>query len=207
MVPRFAPVFTPAGQIPHPLLDSDHMHKSRQNSEDRRTSLRIHARLPLQWRLQTGMVALPDLAAHWGLGQYLECQQALASLDQKFDRALHDIKDPATVSALRLLNSKMDLVAQGSGTSSEAAEAPPIAVELSADGLGFELEQPLTQSSTIGVHLILPGPFHLLCNAQVSRCDRLDRSSRYHVGLTLLDLPPSASRRLTRFVISHHETS
>ena len=89
------------------------MLETRHNPEDRRTSLRIHTRLPLQWQVQTR--ARPTCRSGDALGSRPVPGSASSHLRSgpEFDRALHDIGDPATIAGLRLLNSKIDLIAQG----------------------------------------------------------------------------------------------
>lgn len=190
-----------------------------QRADDRRASLRVRTMLPFQWQPIAAREDLEDLVARWGLAHYLETQQQLATIDGELERAMHDVRDPTITAVFRLINGKLDLIAQSNGQA-DARQAPrSVSLELSAEGLGFNHTSPVPPGSLLGVHLVLPGlgptgAFHILCTARVTGTKDADSGSAtvssidnisgggHHLGVQFLDLSPTASRRLTRFVIS-----
>ncbi|MCB1683990.1 MAG: PilZ domain-containing protein [Pseudomonadales bacterium] len=192
--------------------------------DDRRASLRVQARLPFQWQPLASREELKDLITRWGLAHHLEIQQSLATLDGQLERAMHDVRDPAVTTVLRLLDDKLDLIARSVRQDVERQIPRAVDIELSAEGMAFNHPSPLPVGTLIGVHLVLPaqgpsGVFHLLCTGRTTAAGVRHPGSATvssiqsatgdgnHLGVQFLDLPPAASRRLTRFVISTQSTA
>ena len=174
--------------------------------EERRTSRRSEFRLPFQWQCLASGESLQTQIARWSLENILNAQQRFAALNADFEQAAMAVKDPATSTALRALQSRLDLLQ--STSFSAGGNPPPAHLELSADGIGFHSEQLLPIATELAVHVVLPDGYHLVAGAQVSHARAISgQSSRisergYRIGAELTTTDAVGARRLTRLIIS-----
>lgn len=166
-------------------------------SIDRRLSLRTCVDLPMSWQPLTEPLSLTQLCSIFALPTFVQLQGQMLKLDTELDHVLHNISDSSINGALRLLDRKLDLICEAQQVN--AAIPPNKNVELSADGIGFEANEPLPVGSWMGIHLVLPTAYHLLSNAQVGHCEA--RVETFWVGTEFSDLEPPTAKKLTRFVV------
>lgn len=172
-------------------------------SDERRTSRRSEFKLPFQWQVLAEDETLSGQIRQWSLDDVIQRQQRAASLEADFEQAARAISDTATSTALRALQSRVDLL-----ESATAALTPLPAksyLELSTDGIGFWSRQALSNSDRLVVHMVLPGGYQLVASACVSHCQPQsgkDGSPAYRIGAQLSALDAVSGRRLTRLIIS-----
>ncbi|MFP6835068.1 MAG: hypothetical protein VB948_03045 [Pseudomonadales bacterium] len=167
-------------------------------STDRRESLRTEVELPLQWLSCEARAPTDQLCKLFGLPGFIRFHGRLAALASEFSRALHEVRDPATIGALEILDAKLNVFDEA--LHAETATPPEQSLELATQGIGFDSAEPISEGVWLAVHLVLPTSYHVLCNAQVPHCDAL--GSGYRIGAALHDLDTTTAKRLTRFVIS-----
>ena len=166
-------------------------------SIDRRLSLRTWVDLPLAWLRLSDPLSPTKLCESFELPVSVQLQGQLTEFDSELDHAFHNISDSTIISALRLLNSKLDLLCEAHQV--DVTVPTRRSIELCVDGIGFETNEALPTGSWIGIHLVLPTAYHLLGNARVSQCE--PRDGRCWTGAEFLDLDPASAKKLTRFVI------
>jgi hypothetical protein len=169
-------------------------------STERRESLRTEVTLPFKWLACAARTPADQLCKLFGLPGFIRIHGKLAELASEFSRALHDIRDPATVGALEVLDAKLGVLEEALHAETAIPTEQPL--ELAAEGIGFDSAQTLAPGSWLGVHLVLPTAYHLVCGAQVTHCKAAD--SGYRIGALLCDMDTAAAKRLTRFVIGAH---
>ena len=171
--------------------------------EERRTSRRSEFRLPFQWRLLTEGDSLATQIRRWSLEDVLQRQQRTAFLETDFEQAARAIPDSATSTALRALQTRLELLE--SATAALTPTPSKSYLELSTDGVGFWSKQPLTEGDQLVVHIVLPGGYQLVASACVSHSQPQpdkDGTPAYRIGARLSQLDPVSGRRLTRLIIS-----
>lgn len=173
-------------------------------SIERRESLRTEVELPLQW-LACGAHTPPDqLCKLFGLPGFIRFHGKLGELGAEFSSAVRDVRDPATVGALEVLNAKLGVFEEA--LYAETAIPPEQLLELGTEGVGFDSTEPVADGAWLAMHLVLPTAYHVLCNARVTHCQEYARqdATGYRIGAQLCNVDTAAAKRLTRFVISAH---
>lgn len=166
---------------------------------DRRSSVRRRTRLPFAWCPLDGPLPAVQVCDALGIPRALTLQSRLADLDEAFTTAMGALTEPPTAQALRLLDGKLGVVAEA--VLAQAPVPDTGELELSADGVGFRAGRPLEPGRWVGVHLVLPVSYHVVCVARVNRCTAAAAGS-YRIGAGFEGLEPPLERRLTRFAIS-----
>jgi hypothetical protein len=167
-------------------------------SEDRRTSIRRRAALPFAWRPIPESASLTEICNALGLPPALALQSRLAELDDEFRRACAVLPDTRLAAALRVLDAKVAVLEEA--VLAQSPHPDNRLVTISADGADFDSPDPLVVGSWLGVHLVLPVSYHIVCRGQVSHCHAID-SGGFRVGVELSHLEAPAARRLTRYAI------
>lgn len=166
-------------------------------SEDRRTTVRRHASLPFAWKEIPDQASMAEACRALGVPAAAALHSRVAELDDEFRRLCATLPDPRVAEAVQLLNDKVALLEEA--LMSQAPLPPAQPLEVSAEGLGFESSHAVEVGTLIGVHLVLPVSYHLICRARVSRCAPGEHG--HQIGVTLLNVEGPASRRLTRYAI------
>jgi hypothetical protein len=191
---------------------SGHQIRIRTMTDDRRGSLRRQVKLPFQW-CATSAEEIADICDALHLPRSHALQSRLADLDDDMRRATATLDDSRLIEVLRVMNARLAVLEEAMLADARLPETQ--ALELSADGVGFTAGQALPQGTLLGVHLVLPVSYHLVCQACVTHCaaietgpgaqaDRPDASG-YRIGAEFRSLQPAAARRLTRFAISRDQ--
>jgi len=168
-------------------------------SDDRRNSVRRTADLPFAW-CQVAVDASPeDICDALAVPRAIARLARLAELEDMSATALSAVTDRAAAAALRALERRLAVLEQA--LLAESAQPPVRTLEVSADGVGFDVAEPPAGDATLGMHLVLPPANHLILKARVSHCAALG-ASRWRLGAVFLDLDDAAARRLTRFAIA-----
>lgn len=154
--------------------------------------------LPFAWQHVPASASTAEICRRFGLPPGLALHGRLAELDDEFKRACAGINDSRTIDALRALGDKLSVLAEAVLAQGPLPDAQ--AVEVSADGAGFETPEPLEVGVTLGVHLVLPVSYHVVCRARVTHCVPRDGAG-FQVGVEFQDLDASTGRRLTRYAI------
>ena len=164
---------------------------------ERRDSLRTEVALPFQWLACTTHKPADQLCRLFGLPGFVRIHGKLGELASEFSRALHNVRDPATVGALEVLDAKLGVIEEA--LHADTAIPPMETLELAAEGIGFDSAETLTIGAWLGVHLVLPTAYHVVCSAEVTHCQA--QGSGFRIGARLADLDTAAAKRLTRYVI------
>ena len=167
-------------------------------TEDRRTSVRRRAALPFAWRPIPEGASLAEVCDALGLPPALALQSRLAELDDEFRRACAALADGRVAAALRVLDAKVAVLEEA--VLAQAPHPDSRMVTISAGGIDFDSPDPLTVGAWLGVHLVLPVSYHIVCRGQVCHCRRQDGGG-HRVGVDLSHLEAPAARRLTRYAI------
>lgn len=168
---------------------------------DRRESLRRDVRVPFQWRPLDAPVSPTELVKLFDLPPLLLLSDRLADLDAEFAEACRDVRDPATSVALDVLNARVSAMQEA--LLSQLPTPVESELELAVGGLAFSAPERLAEASWLGVHLVLPACYHVLCLACVCRCERSADNLGYRVAVRLDGLESTAARRLSRFLIGN----
>jgi hypothetical protein len=166
--------------------------------QDRRTSLRRKDKLPFAWCLCEAEPKLTDICQGLDLPLVALSNNRLSDLESEANQTISGIRDTAVASALALMNRRVSLLQEALLGSLQIPA--PVALDLSAEGLGFRNAVALASGSWLGIHLVLPDGSHLICAGHVNHCH--PDGDEYAVGVSLAQLDEAASRRLTRYVIS-----
>jgi hypothetical protein len=97
-------------------------------STDRRESLRTEVELPLQWLSCEARAPTDQLCKLFGLPGFIRFHGRLAALASEFSRALHEVRDPATIGALEILDAKLNVFDEA--LHAETATPPEQSLEL-----------------------------------------------------------------------------
>lgn len=171
-------------------------------TDDRRSSLRRLETLPFAWCPADSTATVADLCSALALPRSHALQSRLAELDDDLTRAAGDLPDSRVAEVVRILDAKLAILQEG--LLADASLPAPHALELSAEGVGFRASRPLDPGTWVGVHLVLPVNYHLICRARVTHCSRADEpdaDGQFHIGTELHGLETAAARRLTRHLI------
>lgn len=168
-------------------------------SDDRRNSVRRTATVPFAWCEVAADASLADIGDALAVPRAITRAARLAEFEDAFAAALTAVADRGAASALRALERRLTVLEQA--LLDDAAQPPDCPVEVSADGIGFDVPQPLSAGATLGMHLVLPTVSHLLLKGRVSHCAALG-PARWRVGAEFVELDDAAARRLTRFAIA-----
>jgi hypothetical protein len=142
---------------------------------------------------------MPDICRVLGLPATAVSTDRLNELDEEVARTLQRVKEPAVADVLGLLNQRISVLQES--LLGQLPIPPDAPVDLSADGIGFATSTPVDPDSWIAVHLVLPEGTHLVCAGQITHCQ--SGPGGFSVGARLQHLDKSASRCLTRYVISN----
>ena len=139
----------------------------------------------------------------WGLDKLVSTQAHLSELDSEFESAVKALSDPDIGNVVRILNAKLNVITDGLMADTE--QPAQLEVEISAEGIGFANEEPLSIGSLLGSHLVLPSGYHLLCHAEVTHTHEVRRGSHaeHHIGARFVDMPAAAARRLNRLLMAN----
>lgn len=165
--------------------------------DNRRSTVRRQAELPFDWRPMAGDPDLPAAVRALALPPGIALQADLADADASIERALGAVDDRAVAEALRAVAAKVSLVADA--VLAEVPVPAPRPLALSAEGVGFVDDQPVDEGSAIAVHLILPPGRHVVCAAEVTRCEAA--GAHWRIGASFRGLDAATARALTRFTI------
>ena len=166
--------------------------------QDRRTSLRRQDTLPFAWCQCDAEPNLTDICQGLGLPVAAASNSRLTDLELEASQAIGGIRDTAVAGALTLMNRRVSLLQDALLGNLTIPDS--ISLDLSAEGLGFRTRGTLESGSWLGIHLVLPDGFHLICGGRVNHCQ--PDEDDYVVGVSLEKLDEAAARRLTRYVIS-----
>lgn len=166
-------------------------------SDDRRSSIRRHASLPFAWRPVAANASMAEVCQALGVPAAAALHSRMAELDGELRRLCAALPDASVADAVRLLDDKVALLEEA--LMSQTPLPPAQALEISADGISFNSPQPVQVGSALGIHLVLPVSYHLVCRGRVSHCAASDGG--HHLGVALQDMEDPAARRLTRFAI------
>jgi hypothetical protein len=164
---------------------------------ERRASIRRQSTLPFAWCRTSETASLAEVCAALGLPAAIALQSRLAELDDDFKRLCAGLPDARLADVLRVLDNKVSVLEEA--LLAQAPQPDARAVEISADGIGFDSEEPLAAADWLGVHLVLPVSYHIVCRAWVSHCD--PQAGGYRIGAEFRDMEGPAGRRLTRYAI------
>jgi len=142
---------------------------------------------------------LTDICQGLGLPLAAASNSRLTDLTSETSQAISGIKDAAVASALTLMNRRVSLLQDALLGSLTIPD--PVALDLSAEGLGFRTASALASGSWLGLHLVLPGGSHLICAGRVNHCQ--PDGDEYAIGVSLTQLDDASARHLTRYVISN----
>ena len=145
-------------------------------SDDRRNSVWRTADLPFAWCEVAADASPADVCDALSVPRAIARAARLAELEDAFAAALTAVTDRNTAGALRTL-------------------------EISADGVGFDVTEPPATGATLGIHLVLPAVNQLLLKGRVSHRAELG-PNRWRVGAVFVELDDAPARRLTRFAIA-----
>jgi hypothetical protein len=165
---------------------------------ERRASIRRQAALPLAWCRTSETASLAEVCAALGLPTAIALQSRLSELDDDFKRLCAGLPDVRLADVLRVLDNKVSVLEEA--LLAQAPQPDARAVEISADGIGFDSAEPLAAADWLGVHLVLPVSYHIVCRAWVSHCDP-QPGGGYRIGAEFRDMESPAGRRLTRYAI------
>lgn len=171
-------------------------------TDDRRSSLRRLETLPFAWCVVDSTATVSEVCAALALPRSHALQSRLAELDDDLIRAAGDVQDSRVAEVVRILDAKLAVLQEG--LLADAPLPPLQSLELSAEGVGFSASRELDAGTWLGVHLVLPVSYHLICRARVTHSDRPeepDADGEFRIGAELHGLEAAAARRLTRHLI------
>jgi len=172
-------------------------------SDDRRNSVRRTADLPFAWCEVAADATLADVCDALAVPRAITRAARLAELEDAFAAALTAVSDRSAAGALRALERRLAVLEQA--VLADSAAPPTQTLEVSADGVGFDVPEPPAAEATLGMHLLLPTVSHLLLKGRVTHCAEVGADlgpSRWRLGVAFVDLDAAAARRLTRFAIA-----
>ena len=169
---------------------------------DRRDSLRRDVRLPFRWQALDAPATSAELAKLFDLPPVLQLSPRLAELEAEYAEVAGNVSEPSVALALDVMNARVSAIAEAL-----FAQHPVPAeqdLEVAAGGIAFTAATPLSEASWVGVHMVLPTCYHVLCAASVRRCARTEGGYRVATELLPDALEPAASKRLSRFVFDNN---
>ncbi|MCF6281023.1 MAG: PilZ domain-containing protein [Candidatus Polarisedimenticolaceae bacterium] len=150
--------------------------KKENDEKDRREFFRLDDKVNLSFKCLTEdemSNGVKELA--FGLTDSLTIMTRMSSITQQLSASLHriDQRDPDTADYLRALDEKIEILAQTYiSKNSDLVEQPTQVVNLSAGGIAFEVEEPVTLQIPLEVKLLLfPTYTGILIYGRVISCD------------------------------------
>lgn len=168
---------------------------------DRRESLRRKVRLPFQWRAITTPVDHESLGKLFDLPTRARLTGRFAELESDYLHAIRQVREPGAAAALDVLSGR--LTALQDALFSEDPVPESRAVQLSERGVEFAAQSHQDCGQWLAVHLVLPLCHHLLCNAQVLRCDSCVGVKGFRIAAQLSDLAVADTRCLIRYLMDN----
>lgn len=169
-------------------------------SEDRRTSIRRRIQLPFRYATIEADATSGRQCDVLGVPRAVGVRAQLGELDDEFARLLAGVSDLRTQDAMRALGRKLSVLEEM--LLADLPVPPAAELALSADGIGFEISEPIPIGSRVAVHLVLPVNYHLITAARVIRCAPLaSAAGQFGVGAEFQGMDEATARRLTRFTI------
>lgn len=132
-------------------------------------------------------------------------QAQLRDLEAESNHCLHRLgeQSPAAEACFRVLNRKIDLIANTLSTDTFSLEqGEPQYINLSEGGLNFTRTAPLEAGQALALKLVFTeSRLGLLLYARVMRCSAIKAGDEYEIGVEFLRMPESCRTQLARLIL------
>ena len=169
---------------------------------DRRDSLRRDVRLPFRWQALAAPLPSAELAKLFELPPALQLSGRFADLEAEFAAVSQNVHEPAVALALEVTNARITALQEGLLT--QHPTPPEATLEIAASGIAFTAAVTLSVGSYIGIWLVLPRCYHVLCMARVCRCKQVEGGYRLAAELLTETMDGAGSKRLSRFISANN---